>query len=148
MCQLFNGIYSEVWAVTSQLGVMANVTHQEIAVAIALWGLFGSIGAAIGSAIAGGIWTNILPKQLYSNLPAEYKNQTLDIYSNITAQLEFEMGTPARDAIILSYGHVQRLMVIAGVVIIPICIACLFMWKNVNVRKLEGYERKKKGNVI
>ncbi|OAA56115.1 siderophore iron transporter mirB [Cordyceps fumosorosea ARSEF 2679] len=148
MCQLFNGIYSGVWAATSQLSVMANVTHQETAVAIALYSLFGSIGAAIGQAIAGGLWTNILPKQLYQNLPDELKANATDIYADLTVQLSFPLGSPARDAIILSYGHVQRLMVIVGCCFLPLCLACLFMWKNLNVKDMESKERRKKGNVF
>ncbi len=148
MCQLFNGIYSGVWAITSQLGIMANVTHQETAVALALYGLFGSIGAAIGQAIAGGIWTNTLPQQFYKNLPAELKANATDIYADITLQLGYPMGSPERDAIILSYGHVQRIFVIVGCSFLPLCILCLFLWKNVNVKDMESKERRKKGNIL
>ncbi|TQV92743.1 hypothetical protein V2A60_009209 [Cordyceps javanica] len=148
MCQLFNGIYSGVWATTSQLGVMANVAHQETAVAVALYSLFGSIGAAIGQAVAGGIWTNVLPRQLYNNLPDELKGNATDIYSDLTVQLGFPMGSPARDAIIVSYGHVQRLMVIVGCCFLPLCIACLFLWKNLNVKDMEAKERRKKGTIF
>merc|ERR1712093_595825 len=56
MCQVFNGIGTGIWATTAQLAVMASVSHQEVAVAIALWGMFGSIGSAIGQAIAGALW--------------------------------------------------------------------------------------------
>ncbi|KAM3559340.1 hypothetical protein MY1884_003526 [Beauveria asiatica] len=148
MCQLFSGIYSGVWAATAQLSVMANVTHQETAVAMALFGLFGSIGAAIGQAVAGGLWTNILPRELYKNLPTELKSNASAIYADLEVQLSYPMGSPARDAIIVSYGHVQRLMVIVGCCFLPICIACLFMWKNLNVKDMETKERRKKGNVL
>lgn len=148
MCQLFNGLYSGVWAMTAQLAIMASVSHQEIAVAIALFGLFGSIGAAVGQAIAGALWTNVLPSQLLKNLPDELKNQTTAIYSDITVQLGFPVGTPARDAIIASYGHVQRLMVIAGCAFLPVCIACLFMWRNINVNTVDAKNRRKQANVF
>ncbi|KAH6885195.1 major facilitator superfamily domain-containing protein [Thelonectria olida] len=137
MCQLFNGIYSGVWALTAQLAIMASVTHQEIAVSIALFGLFGSIGAAMGFAIAGGLWTNILPQQLLARLPEDSKDQMATIYGDITVQLSYPPGSPVRDAINAAYSDVQRKMVITGVAIMPLCIACLFLWKNINVRKLE-----------
>ncbi|OAR00228.1 hypothetical protein LLEC1_03044 [Akanthomyces lecanii] len=148
MCQLFNGIYSGVWAITAQLAIMANITHQETAVALALYGLFGSIGAAIGQAIAGGIWTNTLPQELYKNLPAELKSNATEIYADITLQLSYPMGSSARDAIILSYGRVQRIFVIVGCSFLPLCILCLFLWRNINVRDMELTERRKKGNVL
>ena len=61
MLQMFNGIYSGIWAPTSQLAIMASISHQEIAVALAIFSLFGSIGAAVGLAVAGAIWTQLLP---------------------------------------------------------------------------------------
>ncbi|KAJ3494588.1 hypothetical protein NLG97_g3980 [Lecanicillium saksenae] len=144
MCQLFSGIYSGVWAATSQLSVMANVSHQETAVALALWGLFGSIGAAIGQAIAGGIWTNVLPQQLVKNLPDDLKPLAGEIFADITKQLSYPMGSPGRDAIIASYGHVQRIFVIVGCCFLPLAISCLFLWKNINVKSMQSAERRKK----
>ncbi|KAJ6789632.1 hypothetical protein PWT90_08487 [Aphanocladium album] len=148
MCQLFNGIYSGVWAATAQLSVMANVSHQEVAVALALYSLFGSIGASIGQAIAGAIWNNVLPGQLVKNLPEDLKDLAGEIFADITKQQSYPMGSPARDAIIASYGHVQRIMVIVGCCFLPLCIACLFLWKNINVKKLESFERRKKGTIF
>lgn len=148
MCQLLNGAYSGVWSITARLAIMASVTHQEIAVAIALWSMFASIGGSVGSAIAGALWTNIVPDRLYHNLPDELKNRTSIIFGDIEEQLKFPMGSPAREAIIEAFGHVQRLMVIVGCSFLPICIVCLMFWRNIDVRKVEGYERRKKGNVL
>lgn len=149
MCQLFNGIYSGVWSLTAQLAIMASVTHQEIAVALALFGLFGSIGAAIGMAVAGALWTNIFPVQLYNRLPEDSKNLTALIYGDIEMQKGYPMGSPIRDAIIGAYADVQRKMVITGVAFIPLCVVCLFMWRNINVKKLEETKGKQtKGNVF
>ncbi|CAM1502212.1 Fc.00g041960.m01.CDS01 [Cosmosporella sp. VM-42] len=64
MCQLFNGISSGIWTMTAQLAVMSTVNHQEVAVALALWSMFVSIGAAIGIDIAGALWTSIFPTEL------------------------------------------------------------------------------------
>ncbi|KAI0104251.1 siderochrome-iron transporter MirB [Nemania sp. FL0031] len=137
MCQLFNGISSEIWTLTAQLAIMANVTHQEIAAALALWSLFGSIGSSIGFAIAGALWTNILPAKLYEFLPDDAKDQVATIYGSIDVQLSYPMGSPIRDAIIAAYGDVQRKMVIAGAAFLPLCLICLLMWKNINVKALE-----------
>lgn len=148
MCQMFNGISSGIWALTAQLAVMSCVTHQEIAVALAMWGLFGSIGAAIGLAIAGALWNNILPAQLLKNLPEGSKDQAAKIFGDITVQKSFPMGSPIRNAIIAAYADVQRKMVIAGAAFIPLCLLCLFMWRNINVRELEKTKGKQtKGNV-
>lgn len=149
MCQIFNGVATGFWALTAQLAIMASVSHQEIAVGIALWGLFGSIGAAVGNAIAGGLWTNIVPRELYKNLPENVKNATMEIYGDIEKQTSYPIGSPVRDAIIHTYGYVQRIMVIVGACFLPLCIICLFMWKNINVKQLEKVHGKQtKGNVF
>lgn len=125
------------------------VTHQEIAVGLALWRLFGSIGASIGLAIAGALWTNILPVKLHEFLPEEYKDRTYEIFGDIVIQQSFPMGSPVRDAIIAAYADVQRKMVIAGAAFLPLCLICLLMWKNVNVKDLEAtHGKQSKGNVF
>lgn len=149
MCQLFNGIASEIWSLTAQLAIMSMVTHQEIAVGLALWRLFGSIGASIGLAIAGALWTNILPAKLHEFLPADYKDRTYEIFGDIVIQQSFPMGSPVRDAIIAAYADVQRKMVIAGSAFLPLCLVCLLMWKDVNVKDLEAtHGKQSKGNVF
>lgn len=52
MCQVFNGIAGAFFATGTQLAVMAAVSHNEIAVVLAILGLFGSVGAAIGMAVS------------------------------------------------------------------------------------------------
>ncbi len=148
MCQLFNGLYSGVWSLTAQLAIMATIGHQELAVALALYGLFGSIGASIGNALASALWTNIFPVQLYKNLPDDAKNLTQTIYGDINVQLSYPLGSPIRDATIQTYGHVQRLMVITGVCFLPLCIGCLFLWKNINVIKMDASRKKAGSNIF
>lgn len=140
MCQLFNGLASGVWAMTAQLAIMAQVSHQEIAVTIALFSLFGSIGASIGNAAGAGMWTNFLPEKLQEWLPAEDQPNWAEIYGDITAQLAFPMGSPARTAIIDGYGFVMKRMVIAGSCFLPLCLFCVLAWKRVNVSKVAKRE--------
>lgn len=148
MCQLFSGIYSGVWPLTGQLVITASVNHQEVAVGLALYGLFGSIGASIGEAIAGAMWTNMLYDRLELYLPADQKDLAASIYASLDTQLEYA-GTPTGDAINQAYAYVMRMMVITGVCFIPLCIACIFLWRNVNVKKLEEEKGKQmKGNVF
>lgn len=148
MCQVLNGIGTGIWATTAQIGIMASINHQEIAVAIALFGLFGSIGAAIGNAIAGALWTNVFPVQLYNRLPERSKNLTASIYGSIRTQKEYPLGSPVRDAIIGAYADVQRKMVIAGAAFIPILLVCLLMWKNIDLKKRQQEQGQSKGNVF
>lgn len=136
MCQILNGAAGGILACCMPIAVMAAVSHQEIAVVLALHGLFASIGVGVGLAISGAIWTNLLPSALIRHLPAEFKDQAMTIYGDITVQLGYEFGTPVRDAIIAAYAEVQRLMVIAGACFMPLLFVSIMVWKNYNVKTM------------
>jgi hypothetical protein len=147
--QILVGLGTAFFVTCGQLAVMVPVTHQEIAVINAIWGLFGSFGSSIGYAIAGAMWNNILPQQLLQRLPESSKADYREIFGSIVIQSSFLDGTPERDAIVGAYGDVQRKMVITGACFVPLCLACIWVWKNTNVKKLEEEEGKQtKGNVF
>lgn len=148
MCQIFNGAAGGILAMTSHIAIFSTVSHQEIAVVYAIYGLFGSIGASIGLAIAGALWTNVLPQKLEEFLPEGSKNLTSTIYGSLPTQLSYPMGSPIRDAIIEAYSDVQRKMVIAGGCFVPLLAVCVFVWRDINVKKIEQERgRQTKGNV-
>ncbi|KAI0478338.1 MFS general substrate transporter [Xylaria cf. heliscus] len=136
--QILNGLGDGIWTPVGKLAVMASVPHQQVAVGVALYGLFGSIGSAIGNAVAGAIWNNVLPQKLEEFLPEDAKNRTAEIFGSIVIQQSFPFGTPERDAIVAAYGDVQRKLVIAGSAFLPLAIIFIFIWKNINVKKLEA----------
>ncbi|KAL4916481.1 major facilitator superfamily domain-containing protein [Aspergillus aurantiobrunneus] len=124
MTQILVGLGSCIFTVCGQLAVMALVTHQEIAVVMAVWDLFGSIGAAVGSAIA-----DCLRMKGGGEFAAR-------IFASLKTQLEFADGTAEREAIVGAYGELQRKMVIVGVCLVPVCVACTWFWRGVNVKRL------------
>ncbi|OAA51146.1 siderophore iron transporter mirB [Beauveria brongniartii RCEF 3172] len=140
--QFLVGLGSQVFSSCSTIAIMAPVTHQYIAVVNAIAGLFGGVGAAIGIAIAGAMWNNMIPDQLYQRLPEASKANASIIFGDITIQQSFLDGTPERDAVVGAYAHVMRLMVIAGAAFMPLCLVCVFSWKNINVRKIEEEQGK------
>lgn len=148
MTQVLNGLGTGLFAACGQLAVMAPVSHQEVAVVIAIWGMFGSIGASIGLAIAGSMWNNILPGELLRRLPEATKANATLIFGDIVTQMSFLDGTPERDAVVGAYADVQRKMVIAGACFMPLVLASIYVWRNVNVKKLEEEKgNQTKGNV-
>ncbi|KAF9691958.1 hypothetical protein EKO04_009922 [Ascochyta lentis] len=146
--QVLVGLGTGIFATCGQLAVMAPVTHQQIAVVNALWGLFGGFGSSIGYSISGAMWNGITPGELYRRLPEGSKDQSAAIFGNLTMQLSFADGTPERDAIVGAYAHTQRLMVIAGAAFVPLCIASIFIWKNINVKKLEDEQGKQTKGLV
>jgi hypothetical protein len=147
--QVLVGLGSGIFSVCSTLAVMVPVTHQEIAVINAVYGLFGSFGSSIGYAIAGAMWNNMLPEELYKRLPEASKPEYRTIFGDINVQMAFADGTPERDAIVGAYADVQRKMVITGACFMPLTIASIFIWRNINLKKLEEEEGKQtKGTVF
>lgn len=147
--QLLNGFGSGFLSLCSQMAVMAPVTHQEVAVVLAIYGLFGSIGASIGETIAGALWTNELPKAMYNALPADSKNMTSEIYDSLIVQLSYPIGSPIRDAIIEAYASVMHKMVIAGAVFMVPTVLSVLLWRNINLRKIEEEKgTQSKGNLF
>ncbi|KFA55687.1 hypothetical protein S40293_05283 [Stachybotrys chartarum IBT 40293] len=148
LTQVFVGIGAGLFATCAQLAVMVPVTHQEIASVNALFGMFGSVGSSIGLAIAGAIWNQMLPHQLNVRLPEESKDQSATIFGDMVLQMSFPDGSAERDAIVGAYGYVQRLMVIAGVCFMPLCLLTIYVWRGVNVKKIEAiYGKQTKGTV-
>ncbi|KAH7396973.1 major facilitator superfamily domain-containing protein [Phaeosphaeria sp. MPI-PUGE-AT-0046c] len=149
LTQVIVGLGTGIFSTCAQLAIMVPVTHQEIAAVNALWGLFGSFGSSIGFAIAGAMWNNMIPQQLYERLPEASKVNSTLIFGSIEVQLSYEDGTPERAAIVGAYQHVMRLMVITGVALVPLCLGSIYLWKNINVRKLEEEKGKQtKGTVF
>ena len=149
LTQILIGLASAVLTTCVQLAVMVPVTHQEIAVVLAILGLFGSIGSGIGISISGAIWNNLLRQKLREHLPEESKKLTPVIFADIKKQLAYKWGTPEREAIVTAYGIILRYMCIAGICFVPLCLACIWVWKDVNVKKIEETEEDKqtRGNV-
>ncbi|CAG7930650.1 unnamed protein product [Penicillium olsonii] len=145
MTQILTGLGTCIFSVCAQLAVMTMVTHQEVAVVMAIYGLFGSIGAAVGQAIAGGMWNNMTKNEMYARLPEESKHLAGVIFGDMVKQMSYADGTPERAAIVGAYADVQRKMVIVGVCFVPLCIACTWFWRSVNVKKL--FKEQTAGNV-
>lgn len=148
LTQILVGFGAGVFSTVDQVAIMAPVTHQYIAVTSALSGLFGSVGAGIGYAIAGAFWNNLMPVQLLQRLPESAKANATIIFSDITIQQSYPDGSLEREAIVGAYAHVMRLMAITGVATMPLCVLSIIIWKNINVRKVEEEKGKQTKGMV
>jgi hypothetical protein len=144
MCQIFIALSGGTLVICEQTAVMAAAAHYEVAVVLALWGLFTSIGGAIGQTVAAAIYTNTMPNALQTYLPDDAKSRAKEIYNSITVQLQYPMGSPVRQAIIHAYGDVMRRLCISGVSILPLAFVFVLMWRNINVKTIKQV----KGTVV
>lgn len=133
MCQLFIAFAAGTIIICDEIAMLAAAAHQHIAIAIAVLGLFSSIGGAIGLTIASAIWQNTLPKKLLEYLPAAELPNLAMIYADINAQLAYPMGSPARIAIQKAYADAQVNLLSVGVGVWAIGLASVIMWRNINV---------------
>lgn len=133
MCQIFISFAAGTIIICDEIAIMAAASHQHIAVVLAVLGMFGNIGGAIGLTIAAAIWQGSFPKKLAEYLPtSELPNLSL-IYVDITVQLSYAVGSPARIAIQHAYGDAQMLMLVAGTAVWVVGIVAVVMWRDIRV---------------
>ncbi|KAH9907832.1 major facilitator superfamily domain-containing protein [Xylariomycetidae sp. FL2044] len=144
MCEIFYAFAGGACVITEQMAVMAAAAHQHQAVVLAVEGMFSSVGGAIGSSIAAGIWTHVFPQQLARNLPAESQADLASIYGVLETQLSYPIGSPTRDAIIVSYVEAQKWMYVSATAITVIGWVAVFFWRDIKVKDFKQV----KGNVI
>jgi MFS family permease len=137
MCQIFIAFGGGALVICEQIAAMAAASHQQVAVVLAVEGMFSSIGGAIGSSVAAAIWTGVFPKQLAKHLPQESLANLTMIYGSLTTQLSYPVGTATRDAIIVSYGEAQKLMLISATVVLVLAIISVAVWRDIDVKKFK-----------
>lgn len=144
MCQIFIAFAGGTIVICEQTAAMAAVPHQYVAVILAVEGMASSIGQSIGLSITAAIWQSVFPEALAKYLPEEEQGQLATIYEDLTVQLSYPIGSPARTAIQHAYGDAQRYMLIAGTAVLAISLGATMMWRDINVRDIKQV----KGNVI
>ena len=137
MCQIFIAFSGGTLVIGQEMAVMAAARHSEVAVVLALLGLFTSAGGAVGQTIAGAIWTNTLPQYLELYLPEGSKHLAMEIYAVLDTQLSYPMGSPIRTAIIKAYAVAQRRMLITATAVLPIAIVCVLVWRDIQVKTIQ-----------
>ena len=134
MCQIFISFASGVLIICDEIAIMAAAVEQQyFAVSIAVLGLFGSIGSAIGLTISSAIWQSILPNKLAEYLPAEDLPNLFMIYADITTQLSYPPGSPTRLAIQHAYGDAQRGLLTAATVVWALGVVAVLIWRDIKV---------------
>jgi MFS family permease len=135
MCQIFVAFGGGVLVISEQTTLMAVSKQQDFPALLACESMIIAIGSAVGSTIAGAMWTGIFPVQLMNRLPADAMDNFANIYGDFTVQSSYPLGSDARNAINASYAYTQRLMLIAATCIYSLTLFSIMMWQNVDVKK-------------
>ncbi|KAI0828482.1 drug:h+ antiporter [Trametes gibbosa] len=120
--QLLQGVGGGFATVASVVGAQASVPHIDVATVTAIVVLWGEIGGAVGSAVAGAMWTNTMPKQLERYLPHLNATARAELFGSITAVRALPYDDPTRRGVIEAYGYTMRDMLIVATVlaIVPV----------------------------
>jgi hypothetical protein len=144
MCQIFIAFGGGTLVICEQIAAMAATSHQYIAVILAVEGMFASVGGAIGSTVAGAIWTGTFPNKLAEYLPADAQANLTDIYESLNVQISYEWGSETRTAIAHAYGESQRYMLIAATAILVLALVSVAVWRDIQVKDF----KQTKGRVV
>ncbi|KAE8353486.1 major facilitator superfamily domain-containing protein [Aspergillus coremiiformis] len=112
--EILLGIAGGMFPYPAQASIQAATKHEHLAVITGLYLATYSIGSAVGNSIAGAIWRQTMGKEL-----TKYFGDANIAETAFTKPFEFiaanPVGTSARDAVILAYRQVQRLLCITGI---------------------------------
>ncbi|KAJ3339497.1 hypothetical protein HDU93_008211 [Gonapodya sp. JEL0774] len=144
MCQILITIASGIVMIADEIAILAAVAHQQVAVAFAIVSFFGNVGSAIALTVSSAIWQNVLPAKLALYLPAEELPNLVAIYSDITVQLSYPVGSDARTAIQHAYGDAQTAILIVATVAWLFGVAAVLLFRDIDVSEVKQV----KGNVV
>jgi len=137
MCQIFIAFGGAILVISQETTLMAVSKQQDFPALLAVEAMVIAIGSAVGSTIAGALWTGVFPARLKANLPAESQGKLAAIFGSIKTQSSYPVGSPTRNAINLSYGQTQRYMLIAATCLYTVTLASVALWENVDVRTIK-----------
>lgn len=126
--QILMGLAGGLFAYPTQASIQASASREHVAILTGLYLSFYNVGSALGTCLAGAIWTQNLLETLQRNLSFQFDDELAkSMYdSPFETVKDYPVGTEVRSAIIDSYKHIQQLLCIAGICIcVPMIIFAL-----------------------
>ncbi|KAF5855245.1 Siderophore transporter [Aspergillus alliaceus] len=108
------GIAGGMFPYPAQASIQAATKHEHVAVITGLYLATYNVGSAIGNTIAGVIWRQRMGPELAKRL-GDADLAALAFSKPFEFIVSNPVGTPARDAVIVAYREVQRLLCITGI---------------------------------
>lgn len=120
--QVVLGIGGGLFPYPTLASIQAATKHEHVAAITSLYFAAYNFGAALGNAVSGAIWTQILPGILEEHLGnAEVAREWyISPFDKIP---HYPVGTPERAAVIEAFKHIQRVLCITGA---GLCVALVF----------------------
>jgi len=135
LLQLYLGMSASFVSLPTQLAIQASTT--SYASIIALYLIMHDIGGAAGSAIAGAIWTDQLPKKLQDHLPGQSSSEMQSIVKNMTMAIErWPRDSPEKLAINMAYSQTVTLLVKIGLALAAFLVPLSLCLKNLQLKQV------------
>ncbi|UZJ51451.1 hypothetical protein CBS101457_000771 [Exobasidium rhododendri] len=133
--QIVIGLGGALTIALIQSAVQVSVPHAFVSQSIAALNIFPCVGNAIGAAIAGALWGNLLPGLLIKSLATTgHQSDVGTIYSEPLTWIEsYPIGTTSRTAVVDAYSSVWRVMMITATVICAASIVSMMRMKNLKL---------------
>ncbi|KAA1093150.1 hypothetical protein PGT21_026735 [Puccinia graminis f. sp. tritici] len=142
--QVIGGFGGGFTTLASQLGVQAVVAHQDVGISTAVFLTITQIGGAVGSSLAGSIWTSRLESALAQRLPPSEQSNIPKIVGDLRFALTYEGEN--RTHINEAYVDVQRILNWLGVWALVPCLICALCMENVNLDSKAPKRKAKEGH--
>ncbi|KLJ08032.1 MFS transporter, SIT family, siderophore-iron:H+ symporter [Blastomyces silverae] len=144
--QILLGIAGGLFPYSAQASIQAATKHEHVAVITGLYLASYNIGSAIGNAISGAIWNQVLPGTIKDRVGDVIDAGT--IYGNpFTFASDYPVGTPVRDGVIDAYRHVQRLLCITGICLSVLLVVFAVLLRDPVLGKTQSLEDAEKVSV-
>lgn len=131
IAELLSGIGGGFAIYSSRTAVQIAVPHQNMTMAISTLFLFASVGKAIGSTVAAGIWNSKMPNNLRSYMPSSIDDEQVDeFFGNLRSIKKYDIDDPIRIAAIEAYVDTYYYLWTSSLGITFICLIVCFFQKN------------------
>lgn len=132
--QVMQGAGGGIAALSTQVAAQGSVPHQDMAAVTAMILLFSEIGNAIGNAIAGAIWKNLMPGQLEQRLAGHLNQTEIDtIFGSITNAVTYADRPEVFNGIVGAYDFVMTRLLIAATVVAVAPVICAWFVHDIHL---------------
>ncbi|KAG7819862.1 hypothetical protein KL909_004611 [Ogataea angusta] len=140
--QVLLGIGSAGYTHQVRVSLQSYVNHEYLANITALYSAMTSLGSAVGSSIAGAIWTQVLPGQIAKKMQNP-QMAALAYEAPLKFITKHAWGSEARAQLVSSYDYVQRIFLIIALCFCVPILALLFLVEDPKLKSVTSLELEK-----
>lgn len=139
MTQIFIAFGGGTLVIAYQTAAMAACDREGVPMALALLGMFSSVGQAIGAAVIAAIYAKVYPEAAASMLPAGSEEIISGLeLGGALKTLSYAVGSPERIAATYAMQQVQRWGGVAATCVLILAIPGIALWKNYKLDKKQN----------